>query len=76
MPFITHRQTVKWLYGPSLIAAVIQSGYGVDWINEAEQVSGGNGIRAVFHRPHPDPKADRGAVKSMKRFLTEAGIQP
>ncbi|MFM7181622.1 MAG: type II toxin-antitoxin system HicA family toxin [Verrucomicrobiales bacterium] len=35
-----------------------------------------NGIRAVFHRPHPDPKTDRGAVKSMRRFLTEAGIQP
>jgi hypothetical protein len=35
-----------------------------------------NGIRAVFHRPHPDLKTDRGAVKSMRRFLTEAGIQP
>jgi len=35
-----------------------------------------NGIRAVLHRPHPDPKTDRGAVKSMRRFLTEAGIQP
>jgi len=35
-----------------------------------------NGVRAVFHRPHPDPKTDRGAVKSMRRFLTEARIQP
>jgi hypothetical protein len=35
-----------------------------------------NGVRAVFHRPHPDPKTDRGAVTSMKRFLTEAGYQP
>lgn len=35
-----------------------------------------NGIRAVFQRPHPDPRTDRGAVKSMRRFLTEAGIQP
>jgi hypothetical protein len=35
-----------------------------------------NGVRAVFHRPHPDPKTDRGAVKSMRRFLTEAGIKP
>ena len=35
-----------------------------------------NGVRAVFHRPHPDPKTDRGAVKSMRRFITEAGIQP
>jgi len=35
-----------------------------------------NGVRAVFHRPHPSPDTDRGAVRSVKRFLTEAGIQP
>lgn len=35
-----------------------------------------NGVRAVFHRPHPDPNTDRGAVKSMRRFLTEAGERP
>ena len=35
-----------------------------------------NGVRAVFHRPHPQPTTDKGAVKSMRRFLTEAGIQP
>ena len=35
-----------------------------------------NGVRAVFHRLHPDPKTDRGAVKSMRRFLTEAEIKP
>ena len=35
-----------------------------------------NGIRAVFHRPHPAKETDKGAVMSMRRFLTEAGIQP
>lgn len=35
-----------------------------------------NGVRAVFHRPHPQPATDKGAVKSMRRFLTEAGIKP
>ncbi|MBP7949289.1 MAG: type II toxin-antitoxin system HicA family toxin [Verrucomicrobiales bacterium] len=35
-----------------------------------------NGVRAVFHRPHPQPTTDKGAVKSVRRFLTEAGIQP
>ena len=35
-----------------------------------------NGVRAVFHRPHPNKDTDRGAVASMKRFLTEAGIRP
>lgn len=28
-----------------------------------------NGVRAVFHRPRPDPKTDRGAAKSMRRFI-------
>ena len=35
-----------------------------------------NGVRAVFHRPHPQKETDRGAVASMKRFLHEAGIKP
>ncbi len=35
-----------------------------------------NGCRAVFHRPHPQKEADKGAVASMKRFLTEAGVSP
>ena len=33
-----------------------------------------NGVRAVFHRPHPQKETDRGAVASMQRFLREAGI--
>jgi HicA toxin of bacterial toxin-antitoxin, len=35
-----------------------------------------NGVRAVFHRPHPRKEADKGAVRSMRRFLTEAGVAP
>lgn len=35
-----------------------------------------NGVRAVFHRPHPQKETDKGAVKSMRRFLTEAGVKP
>lgn len=35
-----------------------------------------NGIRAVFHRPHPQKETDRGAVVSMRRFLKEAGVKP
>ncbi|MBS0643030.1 MAG: type II toxin-antitoxin system HicA family toxin [Proteobacteria bacterium] len=35
-----------------------------------------NGARAVFHRPHPQKETDRGAVKSVRRFLAEAGLAP
>ena len=34
-----------------------------------------NGVRAVFHRPHPRKETDKGAVVSMRRFLTEADIK-
>ena len=35
-----------------------------------------NGIRADFHRPHPRKETDKGAVRSVRRFLTEAGVTP
>ncbi len=34
------------------------------------------GVRAVFHRPHPRKETDRGAVKSMRRFLESAMVMP
>ena len=33
-----------------------------------------NGVRAVFHRPHPRPVTGRGAVRSVARFIVEAGV--
>lgn len=35
-----------------------------------------NGIKATFHRPHPEPDTDKGALRSVRRFLTEAGFAP
>jgi HicA toxin of bacterial toxin-antitoxin, len=35
-----------------------------------------NGVRAVFHRPHPQKETDKGALRSMRRFLIEAGVTP
>jgi hypothetical protein len=33
-----------------------------------------NGIRAVFHRPHPQKTTDKGVVNSVRRFLENAGV--
>ncbi|MFC4737793.1 type II toxin-antitoxin system HicA family toxin [Bacillus daqingensis] len=33
-----------------------------------------NGRFAVFHRPHPERVTDKGAVKSVRKFLEEAGV--
>ncbi len=35
-----------------------------------------NDVRAVFHRPHRKKETDKGAVRSLRRFLTEAGVTP
>lgn len=34
-----------------------------------------NGVRAVFHRPHPQNTTDKGAVKSLRKLLTNAGVR-
>lgn len=33
-----------------------------------------NNERAVFHTPHPEKTTDKGAVKSMRKFLSNAGV--
>ncbi len=49
------------------------------------EISEGNGsrvrvalkdVRAVFHRPHPQKETNKGAVKSVRRFLESAGVKP
>ena len=35
-----------------------------------------NDVRAVFHRPHPQKETDKGALKSVRRFLKETGVTP
>ncbi len=35
-----------------------------------------NDVVVTFHRPHPRKETNKGAVVSMRRFLTEAGVTP
>jgi hypothetical protein len=35
-----------------------------------------NEQRAVFHEPHPERVTDKGAVKSVREFLLNAGVKP
>jgi len=34
------------------------------------------GERRVFHRPHPSPMTDKGAVASLRAWLNENGVRP
>lgn len=33
-----------------------------------------NGVKAVFHRPHPQPVTDKGSLVSVRKFLKNAGV--
>ena len=35
-----------------------------------------NGVKAVFHRPHPQKETDKGALVSLRKFLENADIKP
>jgi len=34
------------------------------------------GERRVFHRPHPSPDTDKGALASIRKWLEENGVKP
>lgn len=34
------------------------------------------GERRVFHRPHPSPNTDKGAVASIRKWLESNGVKP
>jgi hypothetical protein len=34
------------------------------------------GVRAVFHRPHPEQEAGKLMVRSVRDFLENAGVRP
>ncbi len=34
------------------------------------------GDRRVFHRPHPSPDTDKGAVSSIRQWLQTNGVKP
>ena len=80
-----HRKTLQTIFTDPVLA-------NVNWLDieallfalgaEREEGKGSrvrfalNGIRAIFHRPHPQKETDRGAIKSVRRFLEEGGIKP
>jgi hypothetical protein len=34
------------------------------------------GVVRVFHRPHPSPDTDKGAVSQIRKWLEENGVEP
>lgn len=80
-----HRATLDAIFATPVRASIVWSDIEALFRACGGKISEGSGsrvrvalndVRAVFHRPHPRKETDKGAVKSVRRFLTEAGIEP
>ena len=65
------KSSIKW---SDIEAMLIAAGAAITEGNGSRVRISLNGERAVFHRPHPENTTDKGAVKSMRRFLLNAGV--
>lgn len=66
------RSTIKWTDIESLfnaLGAEVRGGGGSMVIVML------NGVRAVFHRPHPSPDTKKYTIVKIRRFLDEAGVE-
>ncbi|MGH7030179.1 MAG: type II toxin-antitoxin system HicA family toxin [Stellaceae bacterium] len=80
-----HRRTVEAIFADPVRANIAWSDIEALFIAAGATLSEGrgsrirvslNGVDAVFHRPHPRREADRGVVRSVRRFLREARVTP
>jgi hypothetical protein len=80
-----HRSTLETVFADPVRAGIVWRDIEALFVACGAEISEGNGsrvrvalngVRAVFHRPHPHKETDKGAVKSVRRFLTEAEIRP
>ena len=80
-----HRKTLENIFADPVRANVLWAEVEALFLAVGGDVSEGrgsrvrvslNGVDALFHRPHPQKETDRGALKSVRRFLKEAGVTP
>ncbi len=80
-----HRKTLEAIFEKPERANIAWRDIEALFIALGAEITEGNGsrvrvalkdVRAVFHRPHPQKETNKGAVKSVRRFLEEAGVKP
>jgi hypothetical protein len=79
-----HRKTLAAIFAQPVRSDILWSDIESLFVALGAEVSEGagsrvrvalNGVRAVFHRPHPERETGKGMLKSVVRFLQAAGIQ-
>jgi hypothetical protein len=80
-----HRSTLQAIFADPVRANVLWADVEALLVAAGASISQGrgsrvrislNGVDAVFHRSHPAKETDRGALRSLRRFLGEAGVMP
>jgi hypothetical protein len=80
-----HRSTLQAIFADPVRANVLWADVEALLVAAGAPISPGRGSRvrislsgvdAVFHRPHPAKETDKGALRSLRRFLREAGVMP
>jgi hypothetical protein len=80
-----HRKTLEAIFEKPERANIAWRDVEALFIAFGAEISEGSGsrvrvalkdVRAVFHRPHPRKEINKGAVKSVRRFLEAAGVKP
>jgi hypothetical protein len=65
------RSNIKWNDVESLLHAL---GAEREEGNESRVRFLLNKVVAIFHRPHPQKEIDKGAIKSLRKFLIHTGV--
>jgi len=80
-----HRKTLEAIFEKPERASITWRDIEALFVALGAEVTEGSGsrvrvalkdVRAVFHRPHPRKETNKGAVKSVRRFLEAAGVEP
>ena len=80
-----HQKTVELIFGRPVSANIRWKDIEALFVELGAQVQEREGSRVlvrlfnerrVFHRPHPEPTTDKGAVESIRKWLEENGVKP
>lgn len=81
----SHRRTLEAVFAHPTSANIVWKDVEAMFVGLGAEVSEREGSRVavvlfgevrVFHRPHPSPKTDKGAVASVRRWLEQHGVKP